>query len=123
MIESHSRAGDKPMEQHLHLRETSRNMFPTFADMDLGLWAAIVSLIVVLLPGIVSKLLSFSEATAEAELRNNVLLSSPGFNSSTLVIGFVLAVVAIACSKNNPSARLLATLTLVVCIIKFILPS
>ncbi len=122
MIESHQRAGDKPMEQHLHIRDNASRMFPSFMNADLGLWTAIVSLIIVLLPGILAKFMAFKEVDSSMTVQNP-FLSSPSFLSSTLIIGFILAIIAIASGKSNPSARLLATFTLVVCVVRFLLPS
>jgi hypothetical protein len=119
MIDSHRRDDDKPMEQHLH-RRTTREMFPTLSNMNMDYVSAILSLILVLLPGILIKLTSFS---ADAYKQPNPFLTAPGFVNATLLAGFVLAVYALARSKNDVAVRTISILTLIVCIVRFILPS
>ncbi|MDB4939645.1 MAG: hypothetical protein JWO40_70 [Candidatus Doudnabacteria bacterium] len=117
MIESHRREDDAPLAQHLHVE--NKAMFPTFASVDADLAAAVLSLLIVLLPGIILKIMAFN---ANALTQPNLLATSAPFVNSTLLIAFVLAVYALARAKSNPSTRTIAILTLVVCILRFILP-
>jgi FtsH-binding integral membrane protein len=119
MIDSHRREDDAPMDHHLH-RVDGQNMFPTFKSINPDMAAAILSLVVVLLPGILLKLLSLNSSTTTAP---SPLITSPSFVSVTLLVGFILALVSLARSKDNASIRTISIFTLIVCILRFILPS
>ncbi len=118
MIDSHRREDDAPLAQHLHI--VPKDSFPTFKNFDVELSAAILSLVVVLLPGILMKLLNFSATAAAAP---NPMLSAPSFVNSTLLIGFVLALYSLSRSKENAATRTITIFTLIVCVLRFVLPS
>jgi len=51
----------------------------------------------------------------------NPILTSVGFMNSTLVIGFILGLIALVRSKNDVTVRTLAILTMIVCVIRLVL--
>jgi hypothetical protein len=93
--------------------------FPTLRNMDVVVTSSIFSLVIVLLPGIVAKLMTLGNSEMAA-YQDSALLS-PAFQNITLLIAFVLATYALAKSLVGSPARTFALLTLVVCIARFVL--
>lgn len=89
-----------------------------FQKLNLDLWGATVAFILVLLPGILVKVIGYDMTGQKAP---NPLLTSTGFMNSTLVIGFILGLVALVRSKNDVTVRTVAILTMIVCVIRFVL--
>ena len=89
-----------------------------FEKLNLDLWFATISFILVLLPGLLVKVIGYDPSGAKAP---NPLLTSVGFINSTLVIGFVLGLIALVRSKNDVTTRTIAILTMIVCVIRFVL--
>lgn len=89
-----------------------KGMFSAFFCSHWSMLVGALSLVVVLLPGIVQKI-SVAGETAAVPV-------TPSFDLASLFVGFLLALWALGAGRNNPSARAVAILTLVVCIIRFV---
>ena len=89
-----------------------------FKKLNLDLWAATVAFLLVLLPGLLLKIIGYDMTGQKAP---NPILTSVGFMNSTLVIGFILGLIALVRSKNDVTVRTLAILTMIVCVIRLVL--
>ncbi len=86
--------------------------------LNLDLSLAVLSLILVMLPGLLIKVIGYDMTGQTAP---NPILTSVGFNNSTLIIGFILGLVTLARSKNDVTVRTFAILTLIVCVVRFVM--
>jgi hypothetical protein len=103
-------------EEHMH--HVAKH-FPTFKNMDVAVTSSVFSLVIVLLPGIIAKLMVIG--SSEIAAYQDSALLSPTFQNITLLIAFILAVYALVKSNVGSSARTFAILTLIVCIARFVL--
>ena len=90
--------------------------FPTFVKMDRDVTVSILALVIVLLPGILAKVV-----TIQADATELPVFLSATFQTTTLLISFVLSLYAMVRAAVGSSARMIALLTLIVCIARFIL--
>ncbi len=86
--------------------------------MDADLSVAVLSLIISLLPGILTKIMALGSTSLATQ---SALAVSPKFNATTIIIAFVLGLYALARSNNNVSTRTIAIITIVVCVLKLLL--
>ncbi len=102
-------------------RSESKGAFPTFKKWDWDWISAILSLVVVLLPGILVRILAFNPSF-DTSAPSYQFVASSGFNSAVILIAFILALVALYKARHS-GVRTLALLTLIVCIIRFLVPT
>lgn len=98
-----------------------KDKFPTFRNVAWDWLLALISLVVVLLPGVLLKIVTLNP-NFDSTSPSYQFLVSPVFNSAVVLIAFVLSLISISKTKE-PSVRTLALLTLIICIIRFMLPS
>jgi hypothetical protein len=94
--------------------------FPTFAAMDMGLVASVLGLIIILLPGIVSRLVMLTSSTTSTA---GDFFVTPAFQAGSLLVAFILGIYAMIVSKPGSSSRMIALLVIIVAIVHFVLPS
>ena len=88
-----------------------------FEKLNWELWVALISLILVLLPGILVKVIGYDPTGAKAP---NPILTSVGFMNSTLIIGLILGLYSLVRAKDT-NTRSLAILTMIVCVVRLVL--
>ncbi len=103
------------MEEEITVEETIvvSNRFPTLKSLGYDLISAILSLFVVLLPGIARYV-----AAGDSELQQPF---SPEFQLVTLLLALGLSVYAIVKSETGSGTRVIALVALVACTIRLVL--
>ncbi len=98
-----------------------KEKFPTFKKLCWDWILGVLSLVVVLLPGILVRIFAFNP-NFDTSSPSYQFVASQGFSSAVILIAFVLALIAITKAKQ-PGVRTLALLALIVCILRFLVPT
>lgn len=108
------------MEEEVIVEETmivknGKSHFPTLERIGYDLIAAVLSLVVILLPGIARYL-----ATSEQQQSASLLFSS-GFQLLTILVSLALSIYAIVKSETGSGTRVIALVALVSCVMRLVL--
>lgn len=98
---------------------TTKERFGALKKMDSDMSVAVLALVVAVLPGIIAKIVAMNAQTTPAMMQNS-LATSVSFNASTTIVAFILGLYALVRSRGNATTRMIAVITVIVCVLKFL---